>query len=204
MKLNNKNLILTILAIILSISSYFLIRELYYLNNDFPYSQEIVAVFLGTIVTILITAILLNKQTEVELLKEENLKLFEFKADIYNELFKYLEDVFMKQDLTDYDIIKLKLINQKLATIASKDVLSIFGKFIDIFNDASQDNKIVGKDVDEIFDILSELSNAIRYDLLEGKHKEKESDKNAILKQIRINTDHLKNLKLIPLKKKDK
>ncbi|MGA1863223.1 hypothetical protein OWM07_10095 [Deferribacter thermophilus] len=204
MKLKDKNLLLTILAIILSISSYFLIRELYYLNNDFPYSQEIVAVFLGTIVTILITAILLNKQTEVELLKEENLKLFEFKADIYNELFKYLEDVFMKQDLTDYDIIKLKLINQKLATIASKDVLSIFGKFIDIFNDASQDNKIVGKDVDEIFDILSELSNAIRYDLLEGKHIEKESDKNAILKQIRINTDHLKNLKLIPLKKKDK
>ncbi|BAI80788.1 conserved hypothetical protein [Deferribacter desulfuricans SSM1] len=204
MKLNNKNLILTILAIILTISSYFLIRELYYLNNDFPYSQEIVAVFLGTIVTILITAILLNKQTEVELLKEENLKLFEFKADIYNELFKYLEDVFMKQDLTDSDIIKLKLINQKLATIASKDVLSIFGKFIDIFNDASQDNKIVGKDVDEIFDILSELSNAIRYDLLEGKHIEKESEKNAILKQIRINTDHLKNLKMIPLKKKDK
>ncbi|ACJ75072.1 conserved hypothetical protein [Thermosipho africanus TCF52B] len=132
MSLKNKNLLMMILAIALSIITYFLFREMYYSNSDFPYSQEILAAFIGTVITILITSLLLNKQTEVEMLKEENLKILELKASIYNELFSYLEEVFLKQEVTKSDIIKLKLINQKLSTIASIDVLKIFEKFIKI------------------------------------------------------------------------
>ncbi|WP_223144564.1 hypothetical protein [Deferribacter autotrophicus] len=196
MKVTSKNIIITVLAIILSISCYFLFKALYLLNVDFPYSQEILAALIGTLITIFITAILLNKQTEVELLKEENLKILELKASIYDELFKYLEEVFLKQELSNKDIIKLKLINQKLSTVASHDVLKIFGKFIDEFNEASLDKKILENDVDEILGILSELSNAIRYDLLEGKHVEKKSEKAAILKQILKNTEMLEKNKI--------
>ena len=105
---------------------------MYYSNSDFPYSQEILAAFIATVITILITSLLLNKQTEVEMLKEENLKILELKASIYNKLFSYLEEVFLKQEVTKSDIIKLKLINQKLSTIASINVLKIFEKFIEI------------------------------------------------------------------------
>lgn len=171
--------------------TYFLFREMYYSNNNFPYSQEILAALIGTVMTILITALLLNRQTEVEMLKEENLKILELKANIYDELFKYLEDVFLKQEVTRKDIIKLKLINQKLSMIASIDVLKIFERFIEKFNLVSKDKKILGEDIDELLEILSNLSNAIRYDLLEGKHVEKSSEKLEIYKQILKNTEKL-------------
>jgi uncharacterized membrane protein YgaE (UPF0421/DUF939 family) len=186
-----KSFIITISAIVLGIVTYFLFREMYYSNENFPYSQEILAALIGTVMTILITALLLNKQTEVEMIKEENLKILELKANIYDELFKYLEDVFLKQEVTKKDVIKLKLINQKLSMIASIDVLKIFEKFIEEFNLVSKDKKIIGDDVDELLEILSNLSNAIRYDLLEGKHVEKSSEKLEIYKQIMKNTEKL-------------
>lgn len=191
MSLRAKNFLITILGIVLGIITYFLFREMYYSNNNFPYSQEILAALIGTVMTILITALLLNRQTEVEMLKEENLKILELKANIYNELFKYLEDVFLKQEVTRKDIIKLKLINQKLSMIASIDVLKIFERFIEEFNLVSKDKKILGEDIDELLEILSNLSNAIRYDLLEGKHVEKSSEKLEIYKQILKNTEKL-------------
>ncbi|MGA1845966.1 hypothetical protein [Deferribacter abyssi] len=196
MKVSSKNILIIALAIILSISCYFLLKALYLINVDFPYSQEILAALIGTLITIFITAILLNKQTEVELLKEENLKILELKVSIYNELFKYLEEIFLKQDLNKKDIIKLKLINQKLSMVASHDVLRVFGKFIDEFNEASLDKKILEHDVDDILNIVSELSNSIRYDLLEGKRIEKQSEKAAILKQILRNTEMLEKNKI--------
>jgi len=54
---------------------------------------------LGTIITIMITAILLNKQTEVELKKEENIKFIELKTDIYIQLIDHLEQIFLDGDL---------------------------------------------------------------------------------------------------------
>ena len=191
MSLRAKNFLITILGIVLGLITYFLFREMYYSNNNFPYSQEILAALIGTVMTILITALLLNRQTEVEMLKEENLKILELKANIYDELFKYLEDVFLKQEVTRKDIIKLKLINQKLSMIASIDVLKIFERFIEKFNLVSKDKKILGEDIDELLEILSNLSNAIRYDLLEGKHVEKSSEKLEIYKQILKNTEKL-------------
>jgi len=191
LSLRAKNFLITILGIVLGLITYFLFREMYYSNNNFPYSQEILAALIGTVMTILITALLLNRQTEVEMLKEENLKILELKANIYDELFKYLEDVFLKQEVTRKDIIKLKLINQKLSMIASIDVLKIFERFIEKFNLVSKDKKILGEDIDELLEILSNLSNAIRYDLLEGKHVEKSSEKLEIYKQILKNTEKL-------------
>lgn len=191
MSLKTKNILISIAGIVLGITTYFLFRELYNLNDNFPYSQEILAALIGTLITILITALLLNKQTEVEMLKEENLKILELKTNIYNELFNYIEDLFLKQEVTKQDIIKLKLINQKLSTIASIDVLKNFERFIDKFNIVSEDKKIINEDVDELLEILSDLSNAIRYDLLEGKHVEKTSEKIEVYKQILRNTEKL-------------
>lgn len=54
---------------------------------------------MGTIITIMITAILLNKQTEVELKKEENIKFIELKTDIYIQLIDHLEQIFLDGDL---------------------------------------------------------------------------------------------------------
>ena len=47
----------------------------------------------------MITAILLNKQTEVELKKEENIKFIELKTDIYIQLIDHLEQIFLDGDL---------------------------------------------------------------------------------------------------------
>ena len=82
-KLTRENFIYMLLSIFLIIGGYWFLRYAYHVADVAPFSQEIVLVILGTIITIFITAILLNKQTEVELKKEENIKFIELKTDIY-------------------------------------------------------------------------------------------------------------------------
>ncbi len=81
-KLNRENIIYMLLSILLVVGGYWFLRYAYQVADAAPFSQEIVLVILGTIITILITAILLNKQTEVELKKEENIKFIELKTDL--------------------------------------------------------------------------------------------------------------------------
>ncbi len=73
-----------LLVTVAFIGGYLFLRAAYMVSDEFPFTQEIILVFLGTIATALITALLLNKQTEVELKKEENIKCIELKPVFTN------------------------------------------------------------------------------------------------------------------------
>ncbi len=94
-KLQRENLMYMLLSISLVIGGYIFMRYAYRIAEEAPFSQEILLIALGTIVTILITAMLLNKQTEVELKKEENIKFTELKTDIYLQLIENIEEIIL-------------------------------------------------------------------------------------------------------------
>ncbi|HHJ49824.1 MAG TPA: hypothetical protein ENJ88_02850, partial [Phaeodactylibacter sp.] len=65
------------LTLLTFVAGYVFLRLAYGVTDEFPFTQEIVLIVLGTIATIIITAALLNRQTELELRKEQQVKTFE-------------------------------------------------------------------------------------------------------------------------------
>lgn len=189
--LQRNRLIYITLGIFLTVSTYIFMRYTYRLSDGLPFSQEIIAALMGAIITILITAALLNKQTEVELMKEENLKFLELKSAIYTQLLDYIEEIILAESVTYRDINRLRIINQKISFVASSEVLSAFGKFIDLFADIARDEQLLGAEVDKLLRLLGDLSIQIRYDLLTNRLPEREGQKLQDEKQIRRNTRRL-------------
>lgn len=58
---NTKNIIYLFLSLMTLIAGYASIRYAYHATDSFPFTQEIVLIILGTLATIFITSLLLNK-----------------------------------------------------------------------------------------------------------------------------------------------
>ena len=190
-KQKRENLTYLLLSIILVIGGYWFLRYAYKVADSAPFSQEIVLVVLGTIVTIFITAILLNKQTEVELKKEESIKFIELKTDIYLQLFDHLEQIFLSGDTNPKDKIKLRILAHKLAIVASPDVLTQFEDFLEKFADVTKDNFVGQSDTNTLMEELAELSVYIRQDLIGDVDKRQGINQKQLAKQIIDNSDIL-------------
>jgi hypothetical protein len=191
-KLTRENLIYMLLSSILIIGGYWFLRYAYQVADAAPFSQEIVLVILGTIITILITAILLNKQTEVELKKEENIKFIELKTDIYLELFDHLEQIILEGNVNQKDKIKLRILAHKLAIVSSPDVLTQFEDFLEKFATVTQDELVGNTDTNILMDELAELSVYIRQDLIGDLDQRKGIDPKELAKQIIENSETFK------------
>ena len=191
LQIKKENLLYMIIATLLFIGGYAFLRYSYKITDNLPFAQEIVLVVLGTIVTILITAILLNKQTEVELKKEENIKFLELKTDIYLQLLNYLENIMLKNITTDEDLIKLRFLTHKLAIVASPDVLVQFEKFVHLFIQTTRDHRLEKKETNIISEELAKLTVKIRDDLVGELDKESSFTQFQISKQILANTESL-------------
>ncbi len=198
-KLQRDRFIFIGLGIALTVTTYAFLRYSYRLSDNFPFSQEIIAAIMGAIITILITAALLNKQTEVELLKEENLKFLELKSSIYTQLLDYIENFILSESITYKDLIRLRILNQKISFVASSEVLMAFGRFIDFFAEIVEDRKLVEEEVDKLLRLLGDLSIQIRYDLMQGHREETEKERKRDANQIRRNVRKLE-LKWFPKK----
>ena len=191
-KLTRENIFYMLLSIILVIGGYWFLRYAYQVADAAPFSQEIVLVILGTIITILITAILLNKQTEVELKKEENIKFIELKTDIYLQLFNHIEQIILDGNADKQDKIKLRILAHKLAIVASPDVLKQFEDFLDNFVIVTKDDLVGRSDTNILMDELAELSVYIRRDLVGDLDHRRGIDEKELAQQIMDNSETFK------------
>jgi hypothetical protein len=167
-KLTRQNMILFLLAILLSLTSFLFFR--FFLDQNQwvpPFATEIAAVLLGSILTVVITAILLNKQTETEMLKERNSILLAKKIEVYDQLMQEIEAILTSTEerIAAITVIKIQILNQKISFLASEDVLKGFHKFADTFSKAAKDSKFTQDEMDDLIQAISELSIKIRYDL---------------------------------------
>ena len=188
-KLNRENIIYMLLSILLVVGGYWFLRYAYQVADAAPFSQEIVLVILGTIITILITAILLNKQTEVELKKEENIKFIELKTDIYLQLFDHLEQIILDGNADQKDKIKLRILAHKLAIVSSPEVLKQFKDFLESFVTVTKDDLVGKSDTNILMDELAELSIYIRKDLVGDLDHRQGIDEGMLAQQIIDNSE---------------
>ena len=198
-KARRDTLIFLALSIVLIVLSYLFFRYVYDFTDSLPYSQEIVLAFVGAIITILITAVLLNKQTEVELKKEESIKYLDLKSEIYMDLLDHLQKIFLAGEASEADIITLKFLNHKLALVADPVVLQQFEEFIRTFTqlvespEEGEESEITQADEDTLMRELAKLTIAIRHDLVGDLDEREDVSLQQIARQIRTNSDILED-----------
>ncbi len=174
------NRVLMLLSAIVFIGGYFFMRLAYQVSDQLPFTQEIILIILGTLATILITALLLNKQTSVELAKEQSIKFIELKTETYQDLINTIEEMVLHKDISKEDLIRLKFHTHRLAIFASPAVLGEYENFLIIFNEMiANDRHVSLEDEDILAEALAKLTVHIRADLVgeldaESGHSAKE------------------------------
>lgn len=144
------------------------------------YAMEIASAFMGCIITVIITCILLNKQTENELEKERNAKIVEEKIKVYDAILETIEKVLTRSQINRADKLRIQLIKQKLIQIASKEVIAKFNLFWDKFSTTFNENDdISNDDLAKLLDALSKVSWKIREDIDPSQTQEKEQQEEA-------------------------
>ena len=161
----HKSYSLLLLTAITFVGGYIFLRYAYRVSDSIPFAQEIVLIVLGTVATVLITALLLDKQTEVEIEKEQTIKFIEMKTNTYEQLIQRIEDMAMSEQVTENDLMRMRFITHRLAIVSSPTVLQEYHHFLSILGDSTEDGNI-GNDFEDVSTALAKLTVAIRADLL--------------------------------------
>lgn len=190
--MNNKSLLTLILTAITFIGGYAFLRYAYKVTDHFPFTQEIVLIVLGTVATVLITALLLNKQTAVEVEKEQAIKFLELKTNTYEQLIHRIEEMSMAKTITEEDLMRMRFITHRLAIFSSPAVLAEYHQFLNVLGDSTEDGNI-SNDLVPISNALAKLTIAIRADLLGESDAlsghSQDSINNMILKNVSESSD---------------
>ncbi len=190
--MNNKSLITLILTAITFVGGYAFLRYAYKVTDHFPFTQEIVLIVLGTVATVLITALLLNKQTAVEVEKEQAIKFLELKTNTYEQLIHRIEEMSMAKTITEEDLMRMRFITHRLAIFSSPAVLAEYHQFLSVLGDSTEDGNI-SNDLVPISNALAKLTIAIRADLLGESDAlsghSQDSINNMILKNVSESSD---------------
>ncbi len=174
-----RQVILFVSTAIVTVFGYLLVRSILDSKSVMPITFELYAALLGVILTALITFSLLSKQTQAELNKEESIKFLDLKINVYTELINQVQDIMSKAEITDIDMIEIRLLNQKITYVASVEVLEAFNRFADEFARKARKEKISDNDIDDLLLRLSDVSLAVREDLLSSRESE------AVRKKVR-------------------
>ncbi len=154
-----------IASLITLLVGYAYLRYAYKVTDSTPFTQEIVLIILGTVATIFITALLLNKQTAVEIEKEQSIKFLELKAHTYEKLLDLIENMSVVEQFSSAEFTRLQFITHRLAIVASADVLNEYQHFIKVLSKISVDRSFTN-DTEELSQALSALTVQIRQDLI--------------------------------------
>ncbi len=176
----NKSKQYLLISLFTFIAGYLFLKSAFYSSQDNLFVNEIVLIVLGTLVTIAITSALLNKQSEVELEKEQRVKIFDIKSSLYFELINFIEGVILKSKITEEDLIRLEFLTHKISIIANNEVLKEYATFVKIVKKVSIDVNVTKLESNELSVQLNKLCAKIRYDLI-IKEKDTELDYNSLI-----------------------
>ncbi len=186
--LRRQDLIYLLLSVALVVGGYLWLRAAYQVAAQWPFTQEVLLVILGIVATVLITALLLNKQTEVELEKEWSLKFTELKVSIYSALLDLIEQVLGAGRIGEKERLRMQFLTHRLALVAAPNVLEEYQRFLDVFERASADATYSAAEVRAVHEALARLTAEIRRDLVGASDESAGYSNAAVSAQIMANT----------------
>ncbi|QSZ42175.1 hypothetical protein GJV85_08640 [Sulfurimonas aquatica] len=126
-----KNHLVNLLSIVVLVTIGFITFSLFFYNQvSTTYAQEIIAGFMGAIITVVITAMLLRQQSSNEILKEKNVAVFNAKLKYYEGFIEFLTIKFIDDGKLDDNEEKLfREWVMKVSLICGKEVSDTIDKF---------------------------------------------------------------------------
>lgn len=168
MTYRSRDLAYLVVAVVCGIGIYFMFRTMYMAEEPLPFAQEMTLVFLGGVVTIALTAALLNRQTELELRKEGRVIILQQQCVIYmaciEKVAKIVENIRHDAVLID----DLRVLNHQLAVVASEEVVVRFEAVLDALLSGFADGALSGADGEKVMQSVADLTTAMRSDVLQN------------------------------------
>lgn len=183
----NRAFVISLLVAVLA-GGYLVFRYFYEISGDFPFSQEMLLVFIGAIATVLITALLLIQQTDLELRKEGQVLLLDRKAEAYNALIDHIGEIVEKGRMDAAALAELRVLNHKLAMLASAEVIKRFSEVLAQLDAAGRDALVDPREQRDVMRAVAVLTFWMRRDLLGGIDRENEE---AVMAAIEANNADL-------------
>lgn len=150
------------------IGIYFMFRAMYMAEEPLPFAQEMTLVFLGAVVTIALTAALLNRQTELELQKEGRVIILQQQFEIYMSCIEKVAQIVETSEHDERLIDDLRVLNHKLAVISSEKVLACFEAVLDTLLSGLADGALVEADSEKVMHSVADLTTAMRSDVVQN------------------------------------
>ncbi len=143
-----KAFVLSFLALILSVA-FFLFFRSQWVGDLSPFSRELAAGFMGAVITVVITSVLLSAQSMSEVRKEKSVGVFQSKLKYYSDFLIFLNEIVADDVIDKGEVKKLKEWALKLALISGTDVTECLVDFIEqslvvqkfCFEDLSEEEK---------------------------------------------------------------
>ena len=168
MTYRSRDLAYLVVAVVCGIGIYFMFRTMYMAEQPLPFAQEMTLVFLGGVVTIALTAALLNRQTELELRKEGRVIILQQQCALYmacvEKVAKIVESIRHDAVLID----DLRVLNHQLAVVASEEVVVRFEAVLDALLSGFADGALSGADGEKVMQSVADLTTAMRSDVLQN------------------------------------
>lgn len=125
-----RTMVLVGLALVMGIGIFLSFDRLF--SDATPsYAVNIAAAFLGTVITIVITAILLNAQSMSELGKEKSVGVFRAKLAMYTEFLEFLNNVVRDGGIDEAELKEIRGWALKMSLVCGAHPAQTIAAFID-------------------------------------------------------------------------
>lgn len=180
---NNRQTVVTL--IILAIS-FVVFGILYNYTEQDSFYQNIISILIGTVLTAVILSSLLNRQSESDQNKEQNVELFKKKVEKYEKLITLLVNLHSDRKIDLNDMLAIKQAIYEVSLFCGKNTLSSISDFLkqSTIGGVNEENRI------SILDITIQMRNEFKLDELEVFDREDILPIDLILKS---------NFKILPL-----
>ena len=177
-------------AAALGIGIVFVFRSMYLAEDILPFAQEMTLIFLGAVVTIILTAALLNRQTDLELRKEGRVIILQQQCDIYMACIEKVAEIVETARHDAKLIDELRVLNHKLAVVASAGVVSSFEQVLESLQSGFADGSLSDGDGEGVMNAVADLTIAMRSDVLHAAAFPSQNTERAV----RLNSRRMEKL----------
>lgn len=166
-----KNLTNPLYAVILTVLGFLVFRLL--LSGQAPdYATEISAAVFGGLLTIVITGVLLQKQSDVTIRQERNAKMLEAKLTLLKDLMDELKEILTGENI-EKQVVAVQILSQRVTALSGIEVVRSFNGFAAEFARAAADNKLEEAEKNALLDALGKVSIEMRKDMLAADELER-------------------------------
>lgn len=177
-------------AAALGIGIVFVFRSMYLAEDTLPFAREMTLIFLGAVVTIILTAALLNRQTDLELRKEGRVIILQQQCDIYMASIEKVAEIVETARHDAKLIDELRVLNHKLAVVASAGVVSSFEQVLESLQSGFADGTLSDGDGEGVMNAVADLTIAMRSDVLHAAAFPSQNTERAV----RLNSRRMEKL----------